>query len=252
MKVLCVGDIHGRHELVTAAFNTYLKDGYDKIIFHGDYADSFDRSNDDIIRTFNILLGMKQSYPDRVVLLVGNHDEQYFHLNTDGVRCSGFRPDLHATLFPMLMENRKLFRYAYGIRNYLFTHAGVNKAWFIKHYDTIFKWAGIMALDVTELDQWWQIIDGISQTKDAPILYETGHVRGGWKNHIGGPLWCDKSEMLEHGPIVGFHQVVGHTNQHFIRRVTAFEGKKKPYPQTSVTFIDVLSDRHQFLTLDIE
>lgn len=253
MKVLCVGDIHGRHELVTEAFDVFLKGKYDKIIFHGDIADSFDRSTEDILRCFNLVLGMKRTYPDQIVILVGNHDEQYFHQSPGDYICEGFSVGHHGVLFPLLSENRRLFRYAYGIQNYLFTHAGVNASWFIKNYDRIHHWASIMAIEITDLTQWWQIFDGISQTKDKQILFEVGPQRGGFKNHVGGPLWCDKSEMISHKPIVGLHQVVGHTSDHFIRRVTAFGDTKQIINNdTSVTFIDVLSYRHQFLTLNIE
>ena len=252
MKVLCVGDIHGKSELVNKAFDTFLKGKYDQIIFHGDIADG-DKKDEEIIRCFNIIIGMKRTYPDQVVILVGNHEEQYFHLQNEFYRCSGYRESLYYHLYPLLSENRNLFRYAYGIKNYLFTHAGVNAGWFIKHYDTIYKWSKTMGLDIVEIDQWWQIFDGISQTKDKPILFEVGPDRGGKAKGIGGPLWCDMSEMIYHKPVMGLHQVVGHTQQHFMRRVTAFGDKPKFLNKdTSVTFIDVLNDRHQFLTLEIE
>lgn len=252
MKILNVGDIHGKIDVLNKAFNTFLKGEYDKIIFHGDLADSWDASNSDILRCFNIAIGMKKTFPDKVILLIGNHEEHYLHLNPELYRCAGFRPDLHPSLFPLLNDNRSLFQYAYGIGNYLFTHAGVNKGWFIKNYDIIVKTAEKMGSDICEVQDWWRIIDAISQTSHSPILSEVGPERGGRKSNIGGPIWCDKEEMMNHGPICGFHQVVGHTEQHFIRRVTSFEGKTKAVGKhTSVTFIDVLNYRHQFLTLNI-
>lgn len=251
MRVLCVGDIHGRHEFVTRAFDTFFKGKYDKIIFHGDYANG-DRSNEDIIRCFNVLFSVKKIYPEKVILLVGENDEQYFHLDLDKVRCKEFRSDLHAHLLPLLTDNKSMFRYAYGIKNYLFTHAGVNKGWFVKHYNTLNRWAERLHLDIADIESWWQLFDAVALSRDKPIIYEKSPDLGGSKENFGSFLWSAKEEILSVGPIVGWHQVVGHTPQHFIRRVSHFEGKKKPSPNTSVTFIDVLSTRQQFLTLDIE
>jgi len=255
MKVLVVGDIHGRWEYVNKAFDVFLKEKYDKIIFIGDYADSFSRTNENIIRCFNILLAMKKANPQKVILLLGNHDENYFHNNVgvfDQYFCQGFRPDLHVQLFPILQSNRHLFQYAFGIKNYLFTHAGVTSDWFIKHFDILNKWSEVMDISLDNFEDFWEILNGIAVTSDKPILFEAGPKRGGWINSTGGPLWCDKEEILKSLPIIGLHQIVGHTEVKHIRRISKFHNAKKSSDDTSVTFIDVLSSKCQFLTINIE
>ncbi len=251
MKVLSVGDIHGKHELVAEAFGIFIKEKYDRIIYHGDTADGFDRTNEDIVRCFNILLSAKKVHPDKVILLMGNHDEPYFHQIPEEYRCQGFRPDLHAELSNLLIPNRSKFNYAHGISNYLFTHAGVSSAWFLKHFDTLDNWATIMGIDITEPEELSMVLEGVSQTHDKNILFEIGPDRNGYLSDFGGPLWCDRSEIMDLGPIIGLNQIVGHTSQQFITRVHEFEGGKK-YKNTSVTFIDVLAHQKQFLTLEIK
>lgn len=255
LKVLVVGDIHGRHELVTEAFDVFLKQHYDKIIFIGDYTDSFDRSDQDIIRCINVVTGMKQTYPDGVILLIGNHDEQY--LNHDvgyGIKCSGFRPKLHLALSHVMIAKKKLFHYAYGIGNYLFTHAGVSQSWFLKHFDLLDLWSERMSIDITDVTKLHIVLNNLQFTSDKDVLLEIGPDRGGLDANYGGPLWCDQTEILLEGPLPGLHQVVGHTKQHFISRVHSFgdPNKKETYDDTTVTFIDCLSYRHQFLSLEIE
>jgi predicted phosphodiesterase len=251
MKILCVGDIHGRHELITEAFNTFITGKYDKIIFLGDYADSYDRTDSDILRCFNILLQMKKTYHEQVILLIGNHDEPYFHHDTQGYKCSGFRPTLHRSLSHVLIPQRTSFSYAHGISNFLFTHAGVSMDWYLKHFKTLSKWADRMEIDLTDVNDFWIVLNNISTTSSKYVLHEIGPDRGGTESEFGGPLWCDKEEILTRGPLIGLNQVVGHTSQHFITRVHVFEDNKR-YENTSVTFIDCLSYRHQFLTLNIK
>ena len=250
-KVLVIGDLHGRHELATKAYDTFLKGKYDKAIFLGDYADSHDRPDADILRTFNIVLTMKKNHPEQVELLVGNHDEPYFHLDVPRQLLSkGFRMTLHRSLSHVLAPNIKEFSYAYGIKNYLFTHAGVSHKWFFKHFDLLSMWATRMDMDLLDVEDLHIILDNIRLTGDKYILFEIGPERGGYDSDAGGPMWCDRDELLNFGPLQGLNQVVGHTSQQFISRIHTFEGNKK-YKDTSVTFTDCLSHREQFLTLEI-
>ena len=250
MKVLVCGDIHCRVDELTAAFNKFLREKYDKIIFLGDYWDSFDRSNNDMIRVANMLLSMKRQYKDQMILLIGNHDVPYLRLDPSGFRVAGFRPLLHPTLYHILAPQRNDFQYAYGIGNYLFTHAGVQLNWYIDHFKLIQEWGCKMGLDIFKVSEFWMVLDGIGQTRDFEILFECGEKRGGKYYEKGGPLWCDIDEILTSGPVPGFHQVVGHSPVSHIRRISRFaEGFH--LKNTTVTFTDCLHSRTQFLTLNI-
>lgn len=252
MKILIMPDCHGRIMELTEAFNQFLTKEYDKIILLGDYFDLHDddASDSDMIRVAQMILSMKRTYKDRVILLIGNHDSAYLRQDPEGHRVQGFRPILHAQLYHILAPQRKDFQYAYGIKNYLFTHAGIQRNWFNKHYNILKIWGEHMGLDICDPKDLWIIIDGIGQTADSPILFETGPERGG--SGIGGPLWCDAKEMLENGPIPGFRQIVGHSPVKHIYRVSQFgPDRKNSYSKTDVTFCDCLTYKTHFLTLTI-
>lgn len=70
--VLVVGDIHGDLDsLVTIlAGSGFLKNMRGLILFLGDYGDRGDFS----IEVYNLILKLKFSYPDQIVLLRGNHE----------------------------------------------------------------------------------------------------------------------------------------------------------------------------------
>ena len=246
-RILAVGDLHGRHEIAYKAIQLFKNKKCDKLIFIGDYCDSFNRTNDDILETLKLVLAIKQEYPDDVILILGNHDISYKY--TPDFECTGQRAELLPTLKYFFEENSKYFQIAHlevdGKNKYLFTHAGVQKKWFNKYKNRIAHYE-IYGFDLAGT------LNCIDQTRDRWILNELGTKRGGIRYDYGGPTWCDKTEMESYGPIPGYHQIVGHTHINHIEKVTKFEGDKH-YENTSVTFIDVLSDlkEPQFYELKI-
>ena len=85
MKLIAVGDIHGRgfwKEVVEKE-----KD-FDKFIFMGDYFDNFPpMTQREIQENFAQILAFKKMNPDRVVMLIGNHD---YHYIFEGQKYSGY------------------------------------------------------------------------------------------------------------------------------------------------------------------
>ena len=72
-KVLIVPDVHGRkfwHKAME------MIDEVDQVVFLGDYLDPYSREGitfEDALIEFEEILDFKKAYPDKVVLLVGNH-----------------------------------------------------------------------------------------------------------------------------------------------------------------------------------
>ena len=130
MKILVCSDIHGEHEKLTNFFDKFLSENYDKAVLLGDLADSYTRTNEDILRCFKIALEMKDLLKDRMIWLWSNHDWQYYYGRQ---MCSGFRGDLCISLNPLLNEIHSYLQMAYEYDNYLFTHAGVQKKWYNKY-----------------------------------------------------------------------------------------------------------------------
>ena len=72
MKIIVIGDIHGRD-----IWKEIVKQEYDKVIFLGDYLDSYDLPVDKQRQNLIDILEFKANNRDKVELLIGNHDFQY-------------------------------------------------------------------------------------------------------------------------------------------------------------------------------
>ena len=73
MKTVIIGDTHGRD--VWKSIVGYEK--ADRVIFVGDYFDSFDIPYDVQINNFLDIVAYKESGLAEVILLIGNHDYHY-------------------------------------------------------------------------------------------------------------------------------------------------------------------------------
>ena len=246
-KVLVVSDLHGQYDLATKCLNRFLKKEFDYIVFLGDEVDHWTRKDGDMMRTLHVIVPIKKMFPDRVILLHSNHTYPYFLENNDGYRCSGYRPSLYPALHAFLFPERRLWQYAFGIKNHLFTHAGVSLNWYLANYNILSATAKRMGIETITAQNLWLILEGVGQTSNSPILHTIGKARGGMDSDHGGPLWCDKTELID-SPLVGYAQVVGHSPVSFIQRIYPH---KKRSESTSVTFTDCLHTKIQFLELEI-
>ena len=225
MKTLTisVGDLHGKDY-----WRKIDIDKYDLIVFLGDYTDSFTESNVDILHNLKAVIKLKKRLKNKVVLLWGNHDVQYYFINDETKRCSGYRPEARFDLYEQFNKNRHLFQLAYQKDNYLWTHAGIHKGWF----DAEYPFGDITA-----------IADGLNKMFNERIqsIFDVGWMRGGMAS-VGGPLWLDK-RMLIKKPVKGLHQIVGHTASKEIKTYNYDE-------ETSVTICDVLQTETKFHELE--
>ena len=232
MKIICIGDLHGKDVWKQVNINKY-----DKIIFVGDYVDSYTQTNMQIKNNLLDLLQLKKDYSKKIILLLGNHDIQYLHYPE--FRCTGFRVEMQPSLTIFFKENRNLFRVAYQIKKYLFTHAGISNSWYERYVKIIKKYLKICGTEYNLAN----ILNAISQTKDHQILYEVGPARGGPWGYCGGIVWADKNET-QNNVILGYHQIVGH---HPVSDITTTKQNKN----TSITHIDVLDKQTKFYEFDI-
>src|ERR1700748_2969021 len=105
MKHVIIGDLHGRTIWERVNFSNYQK-----AVFLGDYVDSFTRSDGVILDNLKNIIALKKQYPEKIVLLLGNHDVQYLHYPQ--YHCPGFRPCLQPELTNIFRSNRGLFQMA--------------------------------------------------------------------------------------------------------------------------------------------
>lgn len=228
MKILTIGDVHGSgywKELIDLG-------KYDKIVFLGDYVDSFTETDGDILSNLNQIIELKKQNRDRIILLWGNHDLQYrFSYSTHG--CSGYRYRMYAALHTLFTENDYLFQASFQIGNYIWTHAGINNRWF--------DWFEEHAVNLTGTIS-EKLNDMFNSSKEY-VLSAVGRERGGNSNY-GGIFWADKSETSAY-PLEGTHQIVGHTRVYGITEMTFDEN-------TSIVYCDCLQSLTKGHELEID
>ncbi len=229
MKILTIGDVHGRDTWKTSADisilfkskGSFIPD-YDKYIFVGDYTDSHDKSNVEILHNLIEIIEFKRMYPDHVNLLLGNHDLYYWFIESQFL-CSGVRQSMMHDLHDVFRRDDELFDIAYQVENYLWTHAGIHRGWYERYF---LDWDSEYISTVG-----FNLADRLNQAfkEREETLFMVGRRRGGF-NDMGGPLWLDSSLLMKK-PLKGYHQIVGHTAR---KEVKTWTHNKS----TSVTVVD--------------
>jgi len=193
VKTVSIGDTHGA--AVAAAVNGIIE-SHDKFIFIGDYVDSFVFDNSTVIKNLLDIIDLKIKYPDKIILLWGNHDVHYL---LGKYYSSGHRPEMKNELNRIYSSHEDLFRMSYQLNDFLWTHAGVNSLWLQNR----FRFPGSDDKETT-------ISEVLNQAFTAryPPLFDVGFARGG-SHETGGPFWSDKSELRAYS-VNGFNQITGH------------------------------------------
>ena len=185
MQTAVIGDIHGRIEVMIAALNNH-----DRVVFVGDYVDSFDRTKLEQIQCLN--LALERHNGGSIVCLRGNHEESY--LDPDA-RCSGWNHVMNTHIMSIKEEVRELPVYTW-VDGILITHAGVSQHFLEEVLVGKYEYTDEGDLAI------------INHYLECYYHQEVGYARGGSKS-CGGLLWCDWSE--EFTPIAGLRQILGHS-----------------------------------------
>jgi hypothetical protein len=199
MKTIAIGDIHGR--------NIWRKivdlEQPDRVIFIGDYFDSFDIPGLDQIYNFQSILAWKEATPQcEVIMLIGNHDYHYFPELLGKCTCSGFQRALYPEISRVINENRHHLSMAYQLDKYLFTHAGISREWLIHH-----GWDGAPIADYVN-DLWTY----------KPLAFNFADTAYGHSDPYGDdtwqtPLWIRPRSLMRAAKSLKkeYTQIVGHT-----------------------------------------
>lgn len=206
-KIILIPDVHGRQFWRKAV----SLDKTTPIVFLGDYLDPYWGEGIDAEEAYEELdeiIGLKRMSPERVTLLLGNHDLHYLTSQMGGCRFDWRHAYQNKAL---LWSNLRFFDIAHfanaGDKQYLFTHAGVLKAWYGEHYgDTLPATAKGISSRLNE-----QLHNSVSQPKLYESLSNISPIRGG--THLyGSPVWADESEHhKDRAEFDGIYQVFGHT-----------------------------------------
>ena len=124
MKTIAIGDVHGR-SLWKLIVNQ--EQDADRIVFIGDYFDSFDIKGEEQLNNFLDIIEFKKTTDKEVIMLIGNHDYHYFpEVGENGT--SGYQSIFSHQIKPTIDANREHLQMAYQFDEYLFSHAGVSSA----------------------------------------------------------------------------------------------------------------------------
>ncbi len=219
-KIIVLGDTHGIN-----SWKKIVNQTFDKVVFIGDYFDSFHVSAREQMQNFSDIIEFKKKNLDKVVLLLGNHD--YHYLEGSNEHYSGFQYYSCGQISDMVHNalDKGYVDLCHVDGKYLFTHAGVTKTW-------------AKANNI------------VSQNKDLNYSFKRlfkqniktfGFNKNGRDNSgddmCQGPLWV-RPKSLEEDLFDSYVQVVGHTP---IKKIKITE---------SIIYIDTIETSRKYLVIE--
>lgn len=204
MKIVAIGDIHGRKswEKVKEQDMESVK----RIIFIGDYFDThYDITQGEQIENFKRILEFKKANIDKVILLIGNHDFHYMgdfkikYSGFDRTRAFDVRELLNNALKDGLIQASHIEKTEHI--PVLFTHAGVTETW-----------------ANSNLPDW--DIDNISEKINELFIYQPNKFEFTCGNNYDPygnepcqtPIWVRPESLIMDELSDEIVQVVGHTS----------------------------------------
>jgi len=220
MKILGIGDIHGRD-----TWKDILDQDFDLAVFVGDYFDSFDITAVEQIFNFEEIIRAKQQASDKIKLLIGNHDFHYFpEIGNNGTK--GYQFGAAMNISSTVNEYREHLQMAFSYDKLLFTHAGVSEVWL----NDVFASEGWGDPIPNSTDEVEYILNDIWKYKPKYYHFNGNNMYGDDVEQT--PIWirprslkCGSKNLKKNG----ITQIVGHTSQ------TSIDMRSKWY-----LFIDAL------------
>lgn len=202
MKTTIISDLHGRSDWKLIVD----KENPDRVIFLGDYFDSFDISGIEQIHNFKEIVEYKETSGKEVIMLIGNHDHHYFS-SIGNTGTSGYQSGIAPNITQVLEDNKHHLQMAYRMDEFLFTHAGVSQVFM----DNTLGFGGWNPDNVAEdLNELWKY-------KPNAFCYS------GFYDPYGDevtqtPIWIRPKSLMRAGKMdkklyKKYIQVVGHTVQ---------------------------------------
>lgn len=214
MKYLIIGDVHGR-DFWREPVKETLNNSDFEIIFLGDFLDCYpfewDKGFDyetHALENFKEIIQLKKDNPDRIILLLGNHDCTY----AIGTHICDCRRDKahYEEIANLFKNNRNLLQLAkedtINGKHFIFSHAGILKGWVERVFGDEMNEDGFNV--VNELNKAWE-------TDHYGILNALGiydSFRGWGGGRYGSPVWADIRSWADkrEGDTYGYN-IVGHT-----------------------------------------
>lgn len=190
-KIIIVPDVHGR--TFWRSSKEKIKE-VDKVVFLGDYLDPYPAegiTTKDAIKEFKEIIKFRKKYPEKVVLLIGNHDCHYLDLSPNITPCSRYDYENAAKIKKIFNDNKDLFQLLYKEDKYLFSHAGVIRDWMTEQCDCVIL-SALLRNQHLAYDHLWYM----------------SSLRGGYGQY-GSCVWSDVRQFVNQ--YSGVFQIFGHT-----------------------------------------
>lgn len=205
MKILAIGDIHGK-TIWEAIVNSEI---YDLVVFMGDYFDCFEKvTAAQQIANFKKIVQLKIDNPDRVIILLGNHDFHY--LREIKETYGGFQEWSRLQISDAIHEVMEHLQMCFVHENIVFTHAGITKTWF-KNYIADEPLIG-KALEVA--------VNNLFKSRPNAFCFQMRGATNEYGDDIHqSPIWVRPDSLLA-DKMDGLSQVVGHTYDFAIKELS--------------------------------
>ena len=188
MKIIVIGDVHGR---TTWRNILELESDYDKVVFLGDYFDSFNKTINEQEKEFNDIMNLDDN---KTIRLLGNHD---YHYMVDGCCYSGFNKStkflIQKKLQDLFLQNKIQLIHIY--EDIIMSHAGISKYW-LDNVSNIH--------DVNEINN--KTLDLHTLNHNSILGYN------GYGDTISNSFIWIRPKSLESNCIDNYRQIVGHTD----------------------------------------
>lgn len=199
--LIIIPDVHGRPFWRQPSV-TYRQASF---IFLGDYLDPYPKDNvmdTDAFQGLVDIVAFKKANPDRVTLLLGNHDLHY--ISDDIIQGSRYDEENENRNRSFFEQNKEHFLLAHETtvngRRYLFSHAGVGRMWIkdsshLKDEEITADWFN----KSMSSSDFYDVLNKVSKKRGGPELF-------------GSMVWADATEQLITANVMmEITQVFGHT-----------------------------------------
>ena len=225
MQTIIIGDIHGRNYWKKIIQN---HPNADRVIFVGDYFDNHDIPYTEQVENFKDIISLKLNHKIEVIMLIGNHDHQYF---TDVIldNITRFQNATCQAFISTLAEYRAHLQMAYQFHdNLLVTHAGVGQT-FLR------KWIG-KEIDIQKIGQCINLL-----FEANPVAFKFNGIDPTGDDITNTPIWIRPKSLILNTQDLNKYiiQIVGHT------RMDKVKNESDQY-----FFIDTLSNSCEYLLVD--
>ena len=248
MKILVIPDIHQ-----TEHYKDFLKEYFDnvgRVVFLGDYFDYHDDagvvSTEKAVMNFQEIANLARLNPDKVDILIGNHDNEY--VSDDMTNTYQYR--FEALIGKVLRENLDVLKVAVKIDNYVFSHAGISDVFLYMN-----GFADKRNGKVVPFENSIDLLNEKFHKEGADFLcFSPFDMSGYGDDKTSSPTWIRPNSLLQHAayPL----QVVGHTaiGENGSRHAYfEYRGNKVIFTDTNLKNIPLIIDtKKQYDFYDVE